>query len=195
MRLWTLVRIATLTLLWTATGAGADLSGPSYTARAGHVSGSGAAGLSSASFSAAGSLGQSEAVGLSGAGGDLTTSAPGFLPIVAGGLPHLDQDGDGVAYFLDSDDDGDGLADVVETNTGIFVSAGDTGTDSLRIDTDGDGVPDGDEIGAGSDPNDPKSIPGVAALPALNDLSRGVAILALTFASLRRLGATRRRRT
>ncbi|MBM3836901.1 MAG: hypothetical protein FJ398_02865 [Verrucomicrobia bacterium] len=45
-----------------------------------------------------------------------------------------------------SDTDGDGLADGVETNTGKFVSATDTGTDPFKKDTDGDGRSDGDEI-------------------------------------------------
>lgn len=45
-----------------------------------------------------------------------------------------------------SDTDGDGLADGVETNTGKFVSASDTGTNPFLKDTDGDGRSDGDEI-------------------------------------------------
>ncbi|MDQ8190635.1 hypothetical protein [Roseibacillus persicicus] len=55
--------------------------------------------------------------------------------------------------------DGDGLADSVETNTGIFVSLADTGTDPNDNDSDGDGLLDGDEIlgdsvnGFTSDPN------------------------------------------
>lgn len=45
-----------------------------------------------------------------------------------------------------ADTDGDGLADVVETNTGIFVSAADTGTDPAVNDTDGDNLLDGVEV-------------------------------------------------
>lgn len=41
------------------------------------------------------------------------------------------------------DSDGDGLDDAVETNTGMFVSLLDTGTDPNNPDTDGDGVLDG----------------------------------------------------
>jgi hypothetical protein len=41
------------------------------------------------------------------------------------------------ALALDSDSDG--LDDAVETHTGVFVSASDTGSDPLGFDTDGDG--------------------------------------------------------
>ena len=43
-------------------------------------------------------------------------------------------------YAVDSD--GDGLDDSVETNTGVFKSQNDTGTDPANPDTDGDAVPD-----------------------------------------------------
>jgi len=43
----------------------------------------------------------------------------------------------------DEDDDGDGLDDVNETNTGIYNSSTDTGTDPLDPDTDNDGICDG----------------------------------------------------
>lgn len=49
------------------------------------------------------------------------------------------------------DSDGDGLADCVETGTGIYVSPWNTGTDPMLADTDGDGLNDGDEVnGTGS---------------------------------------------
>ena len=76
-----------------------------------------------------------------------------------------DFDGDGLANDLpsdydaaegptsglvaDSDDDGDGLSDSVETDTGTYVDASDTGTDPLNPDTDGDGVCDGPNAVAG----------------------------------------------
>ena len=44
------------------------------------------------------------------------------------------------------DTDGDRLPDCVETNTRVFVSASDTGTDPLVMDTDDDGIDDGDEV-------------------------------------------------
>ena len=53
------------------------------------------------------------------------------------------------------DADGDGLLDVVETNTGIFVSPTDTGTDPNDPDSDSDGLNDGQEVFiTGTDPND-----------------------------------------
>ena len=81
------------------------------------------------------------------------------------------------------DTDGDGLNDNVETDTGVFVSATDTGTDPLKADsdedglndsqevnvalgtdpnnadTDGDGFPDGTEVAAQSDPKSAASVP------------------------------------
>ena len=48
-----------------------------------------------------------------------------------------------------SDTDDDGLPDGVETGTGTFVGATDTGTDALNPDTDGDGLSDGVETNSG----------------------------------------------
>jgi hypothetical protein len=44
------------------------------------------------------------------------------------------------------DGDGDRLCDSYETQTGIYVSATNTGTSPFAADTDGDGLPDGDEV-------------------------------------------------
>ena len=64
------------------------------------------------------------------------------------------------------DTDGDGYLDDVETNTGIWVGLGDTGTNPLIADGDGDGLPDGVETNSGvftdithtgTDPLDPDS--------------------------------------
>lgn len=60
---------------------------------------------------------------------------------------------------LNPDTDGDGASDGVETGTGVFVDASDLGSDPLNPDTDGDGFSDGQEALAGSNPNDPNSIP------------------------------------
>lgn len=151
-------------LLLASPGAATDLSSVSFTSRGGHVGAGGTGGLASASFAGGGSTGQSEAVGPSGASGSLTTQAGGFWPLVAGALPSLDADGDGLQAFLDPDDDNDGLADAVETHTGVFVSALDTGSDPNDPDSDGDGIDDGTEVAKGFDPND-ASAPAIPALP------------------------------
>jgi len=48
------------------------------------------------------------------------------------------------------DSDGDGLSDGVETKTGVWASASNTGTDPLNTDSDGDGIADGAETRSGS---------------------------------------------
>lgn len=53
----------------------------------------------------------------------------------------------------DSDIDGDGLSNSVETATGTFVSPEDTGSSPTARDTDGDGVEDGEELASRTDPN------------------------------------------
>jgi autotransporter-associated beta strand protein len=58
--------------------------------------------------------------------------------------------GGNFALALILDQDGDGLADNVETNTGTYVSADNTGTDPARADTDGDGLNDGVETKTGT---------------------------------------------
>ncbi|HZO09628.1 MAG TPA: thrombospondin type 3 repeat-containing protein, partial [Myxococcota bacterium] len=99
----------------------------------------------------------------------------------------VDTDGDLAGNACDADDDGDGLLDVVETDTGFFVGPSDTGTDPLRPDTDGDGFPDGVELAAGSDPTNPDSIPGVPAVPALSFPGLLLLVAALLAASWREL--------
>lgn len=70
-----------------------------------------------------------------------------------------DTDGDGIPDDLDNDDDNDGLLDIYETDTRVYVSPTDTGTDPLIADTDGDTHGDGNEVVLGSDPNSDVSVP------------------------------------
>jgi hypothetical protein len=58
-----------------------------------------------------------------------------------------------------SDEDEDGLLDFVETDTGVYVSPTDRGTDPLDWDTDDDGFGDGNEVSRGADPLDVNHAP------------------------------------
>lgn len=80
----------------------------------------------------------------------------------------LDADGDGVnnrdealrgSSPLLADTDGDGLSDLAETNTGIYVSPTSTGSSPISYDTDGDAAGDNAEVIAGSNPSDASSTP------------------------------------
>ena len=84
----------------------------------------------------------------------------------------------GTDYPLDID--GDGLSNEVETNSGAFTNAQDTGTDPNNADTDGDGVSGGVEVSALSDPTDPFDTPD--ALPALSP--GGTLLLLILFLAL-----------
>ena len=55
---------------------------------------------------------------------------------------------------VDADSDFDGLVDSAETNTGVFVSESNTGTNPNNADTDADGVPDGLEVKEKTSPVD-----------------------------------------
>lgn len=65
--------------------------------------------------------------------------------------------GSEVAALYDSEDpdaDHDGIKDRFEKGTGIYVSATNTGTNPIMIDTDEDGLSDGQEVNTyGSNPN------------------------------------------
>ncbi len=81
------------------------------------------------------------------AGNDKTLSAQpkNTLPIIT--LFLLDDEASIPPDCNDTgDNDFDRLLNCVETNTSIFVDAGDTGTDPNNPDTDGDSINDGDEV-------------------------------------------------
>ena len=148
-----------------ALSAQATLQSTNFIQLGGHVSSIGASRVSSSApnpvyLGSGVTVGEGFPVALFGSNTSLDTVSPGFWGIVAGGLPSIDLDGDGVQAFLDDDNDNDGLDDLVETGTGFFVGPGDTGTSPNVFDTDGDGVGDGQEVLLGSDPNNPNSLPG-----------------------------------
>ena len=79
------------------------------------------------------------------------------LPNLPTGLSWSVNYQDGVTLAVNGDDvdtDGDGILDIHETGTGIFISATNTGTNPRVTDTDGDGWLDGDELTLGTSPVD-----------------------------------------
>jgi len=81
-----------------------------------------------------------------------------------------------------SDEGGDGLLDGVETDTGVWVSPADTGTDRSDLDSDDDGVTDSWEVRLGGDPNDPADTPSLP-VPALGPWGHALLLLALAAAA------------
>jgi hypothetical protein len=89
---------------------------------------------------------------------------------------------------FNKDTDGDGLADNVETDTGVFVSPLNTGSDPLSIDSDGDTYSDGTEVSQGSDPNDPNSVPSPLPIISLDATTNYPAGQLLVWTNTGRLG-------
>lgn len=100
--------LAALAVLFFAASAGGDeLSSANFRLRGGHTNGGGAIDLQSTApvptiGSLDASIGQPEAIGMSGSLVNLTTDAPGFWPIVARGFPTLDSDADLIQAFRDN---------------------------------------------------------------------------------------------
>ena len=78
------------------------------------------------------------------------------------------------------DSDGDGIPDIYETGTGIYVSPTNTGTSPNNPDSDGDGLSDRFELIAGTDPNSASSVFRIESIRRSSDGSVAIAWLART---------------
>ena len=75
------------------------------------------------------------------------------------GMPNALPEGYLGALIEDLDDDNDGLLDVFETNTGVFLGPDDIGTNPLVVDTDADTWDDAEEVSCGADPTNASDVP------------------------------------
>ena len=75
------------------------------------------------------------------------------------GMPNALPEGYLGALVEDLDDDNDGLLDVFETNTGVFLGPDDIGTNPLVVDTDADTWDDAEEVSCGADPTNASDVP------------------------------------
>ena len=127
---------------------------------------------SGGSFTNISAAGQPGGIAVSSSGGIVNQA--GFLNTFSI-KPGLDTDGDGIVDELDQDNDNDGLADINEINGVGFNPS--TATLVNVADTDGDGVPDGWEAVAGTDPTDINAL--LELIAVSNTISgQGVAWLA-----------------
>lgn len=159
-----------------------ELASPSYRHRAGTFSSSVSTDLTSTATApqlgdSSASVGGSISIEPSGSTTSLSSVLQGFWSIIAGAFPTLDLDGDLAQFFLDEDDDGDGLLDIYETGTGSFVSDLNTGSSPVASDSDADGFADGVEVAEGTDPNDDQSFP--VPNPEVPSFSPGSVLLLL----------------
>ncbi|HAA87877.1 MAG TPA: hypothetical protein DCE22_06435, partial [Verrucomicrobiales bacterium] len=83
-------------------------------------------------------------------------------------------------YLNFADSDNDGLYDSVETDTGVFVSDQDTGTDPDNPDTDGDGWTDGAEVKLSTSPFDDGNMPKFRVQFRINDLNQFTVLFPVT---------------
>jgi len=88
----------------------------------------------------------------------------GFLQAVDIKRPNLDTDGNGVINEISQDNDGDGIHDLAEIE-GTGFDPG-TATEVNIADTDGDGVTDGHEAIAGTDPTNENAYLSIVSIDA-----------------------------
>ena len=119
---------------------------------------------SNASFAGAGAIGQGTPLGFT--TNPAKGNYSGFLQTYVD-RPDLDNDADGIADENDTDDDNDGLTDLAEVTGSGFDPV--IGTDLFDADTDDDGVGDGDESVAGTNPRDADSLLEIKTVDREND--------------------------